>query len=144
MQPESVDAESKGRGRMAPSKRHRALIRESQRQISGQDVSIGNTFHLQAQLDQKLQLDYKTNISQICQKIELYGSPITKDLKKPHSSRRVGGLERQRGAEREEQQRSIDTWSGLERRWNGWSHHGNSKALPHAIYRYLFYNRPHY
>ena len=27
----------------------------------------------------------------------MYGSPTTKDLKKPHSSRRVGGAEKQRG-----------------------------------------------
>ena len=30
---------------------------------------------------------------QNCQKIELYGSPITKELKKKHSSRLVGGAE---------------------------------------------------
>ena len=34
-----------------------------------------------------------TNITQIRQKIELYGSPTTKDLRKPHSSRWVGGVE---------------------------------------------------
>ena len=36
------------------------------------------------------------NMTQICQKIELYGSLTTKDLKKPHSSRQVGGEESQR------------------------------------------------
>ena len=44
----------------------------------------------------KLQLDYKTNITQNCQKIELYISPKTTDLKKPHSSRWAGGAETQR------------------------------------------------
>ena len=35
----------------------------------------------------------KTKINQNCQKIELYGSPTTKELKKKHSSRLVGGAE---------------------------------------------------
>ena len=56
--------------------------------------------HLHAQLQQKLQLDYKTNITPIYQKIKLYASLTTKDLKKPRSFRLVGGTERQRGAER--------------------------------------------
>ena len=37
--------------------------------------------HLLAQPQQKLQLDYKKNISQNHQKIKLYGSPTTKELK---------------------------------------------------------------
>ena len=41
----------------------------------------------------KLQLDYRTNITQNCQKIELYASLTAKELKKPHSSRWVGGVE---------------------------------------------------
>ena len=44
----------------------------------------------------ELQIDLKTNNTQNYQKIELYGSPTTKDLKKPHSSRWVGGVELQR------------------------------------------------
>ena len=51
-----------------------------------------NMARLLAQLEQKLQLDYKTNITQICQKTELYGNLTTKDLEKPHSPRRVGGM----------------------------------------------------
>ena len=46
--------------------------------------------HLLSQLQQKLQLDYKS-IIQVSQKIELYRSPTTKDLKKPHSSRWIEG-----------------------------------------------------
>ena len=49
------------------------------------------------QPQKELQLDLKSNNTQNCQKIELYGSPATRDLKKPHSSRRVGGAEKQRG-----------------------------------------------
>ena len=58
--------------------------------------------HLLAQLWKKLQLDYKTNIVQKHKKIELCGSLTTKELKKSHSSRWVGGVEIlivQRGAE---------------------------------------------
>ena len=49
---------------------------------------------LLTQLQKKLQLDYKTDTTQNCQKIELYGSLTAKDLKKPHLSRWVGGAER--------------------------------------------------
>ena len=35
----------------------------------------------------------KTKNNQNCQKIKLYGSPTTKELKKKHSSRPVGGAE---------------------------------------------------
>ena len=35
----------------------------------------------------------KIKYNQNCQKIELYGSLITKELKKKHSFRLVGGLE---------------------------------------------------
>ena len=45
---------------------------------------------LLAQLHQKLQLDYRTTVTQNHQKIELHGSLTTKELKKSHSSRWVG------------------------------------------------------
>ena len=66
------------------------------------------------QLQQKLQLDYKTNITQVCQKIELYGSPTTKDLKKPHSSRRLGWAEMWSGVERDGDAEQVATfmWGG--------------------------------
>ena len=48
-----------------------------------------NKAHVLAQPLQKLQLDYKTNITQNHQKIELYGSPTTKELKK--SNHHTGG-----------------------------------------------------
>ena len=50
----------------------------------------------------------KTKNNQNCQKIELYGSLTTKELKKKHSSRLVGGVERTCG--------KVDGW------WTGWSH----------------------
>ena len=49
-----------------------------------------------AQVQKKLQLDYKTNIMRNHQKIKLYGSPKRKDLKKPHSSTQGEGAEMQR------------------------------------------------
>ena len=52
--------------------------------------------HLLTQPQQKLQLNYKTPITQNSQKIELYGSLTTKELKKSHLSRQVGGVEMQR------------------------------------------------
>ena len=42
----------------------------------------------------------KRKNNQNCQKIELYGSPTTKELKKKHSSRLVGGMEAGSRAER--------------------------------------------
>ena len=49
--------------------------------------------HLFAQPQQKLQLNSKTTITQSYQKIKLYGSLTTRELKKSHSSRQVGELE---------------------------------------------------
>ena len=52
-----------------------------------------NMARLLAQPQQTLQLDYRTAVTQNHQKIKLYGSPTTKELKKSHSSRQVGGAE---------------------------------------------------
>ena len=43
---------------------------------------------------QRRTTNLKTKNNQNCQKIKLYGSPTTKELKKKHSSRLVGGEER--------------------------------------------------
>ena len=51
--------------------------------------------HFLTQPQEELQLNLKTSNTPKCQKIELYGSPTTKDLKKPQSPRRVGGVETQ-------------------------------------------------
>ena len=48
-----------------------------------------NMAGLLSQPQEKSQLGYKTNTTQNHQKIELYGSQTTKELKKPHSSRWV-------------------------------------------------------
>ena len=52
------------------------------------------------QPQRELQLYLKTNNTQNCQKIKLYGSLTTEDLKKPHSSRQEGGAELRYGVER--------------------------------------------
>ena len=49
-----------------------------------------NTICLLTQPQKTSQLDLKTSNTQNRQKIELFGSPTTKDLKKPQSSRQVG------------------------------------------------------
>ena len=61
-----------------------------------------DTLLLLVQPQRELQLFIKINNNQNHQKIKAYESPKTKDLKKPHSSRQVGGAESriwQRGAE---------------------------------------------
>ena len=48
----------------------------------------------------RIMTNLKTKYNQNCQKIELYGSPTTKELKKKHSSRLVEGAETASQAER--------------------------------------------
>ena len=61
-----------------------------------------NMAQLLPQPQQKLQLDYKTNITQNHQKIDLCGSLTTKKLKKPPSSRCLGGVEMWRFTDRQD------------------------------------------
>ena len=53
----------------------------------------------------------KTKNNQNCQKTELYKSLTTKELKKKHSSRQVGGVETGSGG-REELWQGSDWWTG--------------------------------
>ena len=46
----------------------------------------------------------KTKTNKNYQKIKLYGSPTTKELKKKHSSRQVGGVEKGSWGEEDSQQ----------------------------------------
>ena len=61
----------------------------------------------------------KTKSNQNCQKIELYGSLTTKELKKKHSSRLVGGAEK---AARLEKTQGKVVARGLGGRVSSWSH----------------------
>ena len=60
---------------------------------SGQDGGIGRHTSPTCTTIRRITTNLKTKNTQSCQKIELYGSPTTKDLKKPYSSRQVGGVE---------------------------------------------------
>ena len=62
---------------------------------SGQYRGVGRhaSPHSTTKRIQELQLNLKTNNTQNCQKIKLYGGPTNKDLKKPQSSRWGGGVE---------------------------------------------------
>ena len=64
--------------------------------LLGQDGGIGKHGLLFNTTTSKLQLKYRTTITQNYQKIELYGSLITKELKKSYSPRWVGGAKMQR------------------------------------------------
>ena len=62
-------------------------------QTSSQDGGIGR-YTLHARITKRsTTTNLKTKNNQKCQKIELYGSLTTKELKKKHSSRLVGGAE---------------------------------------------------
>ena len=79
--------------------------------------------HLLTQLQKILHLDYKTNITQNHQKFELYVSFTFKGLKKPHSSRWVGGAETwRRGGKAQSRGVTQSHGSGVERQQNGQSH----------------------
>ena len=61
--------------------------------ISGQDGGTGRNASLLCTTKRRITTNLKTKNNQNCQKIELYGSLMTKELKKKHSSRLVGGAE---------------------------------------------------
>ena len=66
----------------------------------------------------------KTKNNQNCQKIELYGSPTIKELKKKHSSRPVGGVEMGNWVER-----TCDTATAGGLGWARWQL--TDGAIPH-------------
>ena len=59
---------------------------------SGQDGGIGR-YTLPPHTTKRRATNLKTKNNQNCQKIQLYGSLTTKELKKKLSSRQVGGAE---------------------------------------------------
>ena len=70
-------------------------LKKNKIEYSAQDAGVSKQSLPLHTTTEKLQLDYKTSITHNHQKIKMYGSLTTKELKKSHSSRRVGGLERQ-------------------------------------------------
>ena len=67
---------------------------------SGQDGGIGRYTLPPHTTKTRTTTNLKTKNNQNCQKIELYGNPTTKELKKKHSRRLVGGAERGSWTER--------------------------------------------
>ena len=66
----------------------------------------------------------KTKNNQNCQKIKLYGSPTTKELKKKHSSRLVGGADLY--PQPRQTAHAARPWTGQVRwQWVAW-------AVPHS------------
>ena len=63
---------------------------------SSQDGSVGRYTLLPCTPKRRVTTNLKTKINQNCQKIELHESLTTKELRKKHSSRLVGGVERTR------------------------------------------------
>ena len=66
---------------------------------SGQDGLIGR-YTLPPHITKRTTINLKTKNNQNCQKIELYGRPTTKELKKKHSFRLMEGAEMEARAER--------------------------------------------
>ena len=62
-------------------------------QIFGQDGGIGRYTLPPCTTKRRTTTNLKTKNNHNCQKIELYGNLTTKELKKKHSSRPVGGAE---------------------------------------------------
>ena len=58
---------------------------------------------------------FKHKNNQNCQKIELYGSPTIKELKKKHSSRPVGGAEK--GSQGREDVEQGGSWRTRQAKW---------------------------
>ena len=99
-------------------------------QTSGQDGGTGRYTVPPRITKRRATTNSKTKHNQNWQKIELYGSPTTKELKKKHSSRLVGAAETDssyhwRGSEsrqwlEEQGGQGGGTWQG--RLWTGRSH----------------------
>ena len=65
-------------------------------ETSGQDGGVGRHMSSPRATIKRITTNLKTNSTQNCQKFELYGNSVTKDLKKPHLSRQVGKVETRR------------------------------------------------
>ena len=89
--------ETKDTIKLKSRKEHRYL---QQIQLpSGQHGGVGR-YTLPPHTTKRTTTNLKIKNNQNCQNIELYGSPTTKELKKKHSSRQVGGAETGSRAER--------------------------------------------
>ena len=67
--------------------------RKTADETSGQDGGVGRYTVPPCTTKRRTTTNLKTKDYQNCQKIKMYGSPTTKELKKKHSFRPVGGAE---------------------------------------------------
>ena len=79
--------------------------------------------HCASSHNQKKDNNLKTKNNQNCQKVELYGSPTTKEIKKMHASRPVGGARRAAGSERTHGKVLTQRGGGL------WNRAGQAAAI---------------
>ena len=93
--------------------------------VPGQDGGIGRYTSLLHAAKRRILTNLKTKNNQSCQKIKLYGSLTTKELKKKHSSRLVGRGEM--GSQGREDMQQGGSWRTGWARWQlaNW-------AAPHA------------
>ena len=95
---------------------------------SCQDGGVGR-YSLPPHTTKRRTTTLKTKNNQNCQNIGLYGSPTTKEIKKTHSSRLVGGAEMgSRGREVVWQGCSYRTWWFRICKWINWEEKLGSKA----------------
>ena len=72
---------------------HFEQIRNLSTETSGQNGDVDRHTVPPGTTKRRTTANFKTKNNQNCQKIKLYRSPTTKELKKKHSSRLVGGVE---------------------------------------------------
>ena len=83
---------------------------------SGQDGGVDRYASLPPTTKRRITTNLKTKINQQCQKIKLYRSPTTKELKKKNSSRLVGRVETRSWGSKIAQQGS--SWPTGKVRWH--------------------------
>ena len=69
------------------------IFKLEKRGQSGQEGGTGRYSSLPHTTKRRITTNLKNKNNENCQKSKLYGSPITKELKKKHSSRLVGEVE---------------------------------------------------
>ena len=91
--------------------------------LFGQDEGIGRYTLPAHRTKRRTTTNLKTKNNQNCQKIELYGSPTTKELKKKYSFRLVGGVGNGQPGQRERGKVGAGGLGGRGGRWQTeWSH----------------------
>ena len=111
--------------------------------ISGQDGGIGRHILPPCTTIKRITTNLKTENTQNCKKIKLYGSPTTKDLKKTYSSRWVGAAEmgsrsredvvwwQQGGSQQNGQSHNKGSWRGSPRPVRAAQGSSTRKIKPH-------------